>query len=415
MTRPIPVDPKMLSEVRRYGMFDDEGCFNCGSCTISCPLSNDTATFPRRCMRYVLSGAKRALLGSLEPWLCYYCGDCSEKCPRKAEPAESMMTLRRYLTGQFDWTGLAKMMYRSGAWQIGAPLVVTAIMIWLIAVFHGPVVLDRVALNTFAPPDFVHEFDLGLIVVLSFFLLSNIFRMYWYAMHPGRGATPVEIIRGLTRDGLGVVEHKGKYLRVPTLLFLTELKTFVTHLGLQLRFLKCANNKSRWRNHFLLVTGYFLMDILVIGLAPWFLTDNIYPIYHPQRWLGYYATAVLVLFGVESLIGRIKKAEPMHKYSQNSDWAFPILLLLTAVTGIFTHIFRYMGLPLTTYYTYWIHLAIAVALLVTQVPFGKWTHVVYRPLAIYLNGIRLHMPSQKRTRGLSRRNTASRWRRGNEQ
>ena len=97
--------------------------------------------------------------------------------------------------------------------------------------------------------------------------------------------------------------------------------------------------------------------------------------------------SVLVVLTVEILIGRTKKAEPLHKYSHLSDWGFPILLLLTAVTGILAHIFRYMGLPLTTYYTYWIHLAIAVALLVTQVPFGKWTHVVYRPLAIYLNGI----------------------------
>jgi len=42
------------------------------------------------------------------------------------------------------------------------------------------------------------------------------------------------------------------------------------------------------------------------------------------------------------------------------------------------------GWPMGTYVMYVIHLAIAVPMLVIEVPFGKWSHLFYRPLAIFL-------------------------------
>lgn len=68
---------------------------------------------------------------------------------------------------------------------------------------------------------------------------------------------------------------------------------------------------------------------------------------------------------------------------------FLVLLFLTALTGILVHLFRIAGWPLSTYYTYVIHLAIAVSMLVVEVPFGKWAHLLYRPLAIYLNKVKV--------------------------
>jgi heterodisulfide reductase subunit C len=91
-------DLDLLAEVRKYGKFDDSGCFNCGSCTLSCDLSNDQATFPRKSMRHVVMGLKQPLLESLDPWVCHDCGDCSTTCPRETKPQESMMTLRRKIS-----------------------------------------------------------------------------------------------------------------------------------------------------------------------------------------------------------------------------------------------------------------------------------------------------------------------------
>ncbi len=384
----IKSDPTLLAEVRKYGKFDTNACYQCGSCTVTCDLTTDSASFPRRTIRYVLFGLKKKILGSLEPWLCYYCGDCSTTCPREADPGEAMMTLRRYLTAQYDWTGLSAKLYQSRAWELGALFVVGAFMAFLIWMLHGPLVTERVELNTFAPAHMVHIFDIILFCVLAFFLLTNAFRMYWFTMHQGSSARVPDVIRGVIKDGFGYNIHQDEKIRIPFHVFITEAWTLMWNFITQKLFLKCANNVGRWLKHFLLVSGYMLMLILVVGLLLWFQTDEIYPIYHPQRWLGYYATAVLLFGTVEILIGRIRKREQIHKFSDFSDWMFPVLLFLTVITGILVHIFRYMGLPLATYYMYAVHLIIAVAMLAVEVPFGKWAHMLYRPLAIYLQAVK---------------------------
>jgi Na+-translocating ferredoxin:NAD+ oxidoreductase RnfA subunit len=77
----------------------------------------------------------------------------------------------------------------------------------------------------------------------------------------------------------------------------------------------------------------------------------------------------------------------MHRFSHLSDWLFPILLFLTALTGILVNIFRLSNLPMATYVTYVVHMAIAVPMLVVEVPFGKWSHLLYRPLGIFVAAV----------------------------
>ena len=74
---------------------------------------------------------------------------------------------------------------------------------------------------------------------------------------------------------------------------------------------------------------------------------------------------------------------------------FPILLLLTTLSGILVHTFRYMDLPMATYITYVAHLAILTPMLVLEVPFGKWAHLAYRPFAIYFETLMETAKQQK--------------------
>ncbi len=286
-------NPGFLEELQKYGELNIEDCFNCGNCTAICPLANENTSFPRRDIRMVQLGLSGSLLESIDPWLCYYCGECTETCPREAEPAEAQMVMRRWLTAQYDWTGLAGKFHRSG-------------------------------------------------------------------------------------------------VKVPLRLFITEAWELIYQAATQIQFSKCDEDegtkvwdKVRWRNHLILVAGYVLMFGMIVLLLPWFQTDNIYPIWHPQRWLGYIATIMLLYGAGYAIWGRIKKDYEYHRYSHLSDWIFPILLFSTALSGILVHIFRYMGLPLATYYTYVIHLAILAPMLILEVPFGKWSHLAYRPFAIY--------------------------------
>ena len=68
-------------------------------------------------------------MGNLDPWVCHDCGDCSVVCPRQAEPRISMQTLRRFLSAQYDWTGIASRLLQSKAWYLGSLISVALIVL----------------------------------------------------------------------------------------------------------------------------------------------------------------------------------------------------------------------------------------------------------------------------------------------
>ena len=363
-------DPTLLAEVRKYGKFDVKGCFNCGSCTLSCDLAGDHASFPRRSTRHVLMGLRETLNQGLDPWICHDCGDCSTVCPRQTEPREAMMTLRRYLASVYDWTGIASKINSSKAWHIGSLSFVGVFFLLLMGLYH--VYAVKMPLSDFTSTSMGLEhmfpmmtyFTLGVVLFPFFILLTNAFRMYW------------------------ITVHRKESIDSPFSQWLAEAKTFFLHFFTYKKMAECPTEKGRWPKHLLLGVGCMVMLFLMVFLLRWFQTDKIYPLYHPQRWIGYLATAFLIFGTVDILVSRIKKEKEIHKSSDFRDWNFPVLLLATAVSGIVVHILRYSGLELATHYAYAIHMMIAVPMLVIEMPFGKWTHMIYRPLALYFQSLK---------------------------
>ncbi len=377
----VHVKPELIESLEEFGVKDATTCFNCGNCTAVCNLSTEETPFPRKLIRYLQIGAKDKILQSAEPWLCYYCGDCSETCPRQANPGEVMMGLRRYLTSLYDWTGLSRLFYTSKAFEIIAILIVGGLVGLAFYLFHGPMITDRVALNVFAPNRVIEILDLIMAAVLSFFLLSNAYRMFSAIMSvPFKGED--EIMARRRRHTL----LKG----IPLKIYIKEGKEFVVQFLTQKKFASCGKpeKKSQWIAHLLAMTGYSTVFLLVVVGIRWFQRDEIYPLWHPIRLLGYYATFG-VLYGVTyAMIGRIKKSSTVYEHSHSTDWIFLILLWLTTFSGILIHFTRLLELPLATYYIYAIHLMIAVPMLVLEVPFAKWAHQLYRPLVLYLIKVR---------------------------
>lgn len=356
------IDLNLSREIARFGCDDLTQCIQCGNCTAVCSLSGDGAVvFPRKAIRYAQLGLEDRLMESVEPWLCYYCGECSETCPRQANPGEIMMALRRWLTAQYDWTGLSRKLYLSKAWEVFALAATAAFVVALFVFFHGPMIADRVELNTFAPVAWVEMGDWVMAAFLGLFLLGNVYRMHRHVM--GGPSQP----------------------RIPLSIYLRELKTLVLHAATQKRWRDCET-PSRWLKHLLLVTGYVTMLLLIVIFLRWFQTDGSQ--WRPLDLLGYYATGVLMFVTGEMILSRLHRREEIHKHSHPTDWMFLVLLFLTALTGILVHGFRLAGLPMATYYIYVIHLAIAVPMLVIEVPFGKWSHLAYRPLAMYFASVR---------------------------
>ena len=130
------------------------------------------------------------------------------------------------------------------------------------------------------------------------------------------------------------------------------------------------------------------MFVLIVIFLTWFQTDNLYPLYHPQRWIGYLAALAIIYGAGDALVGRIQKRHQMHRYSHISDWLFPILLILLSISGLMISAFRYFGLPLATYYTYVAHLVVMMMLYICIGPMGKWAHLLYRPFAVYFQAVK---------------------------
>lgn len=368
--------PGFVQEVRKYGTFDANACLNCGSCTVVCDLSNGRASFPRRTIQQTLLGLKGSLRANLDPWLCHDCGNCSTTCPRQAEPRESMMTLRRYLAGQYDFTGLSSKLLASRAWETMALLLVGAVVFILVLLYH---------LYYMEVPMSVSEFVSTAMGMEHMFPTIATFTVIVFLI-------PVVILfaNGFRMFRLTMLSNQNGGSKIPLRFYFIEAKTIIVHIVSHKNIKRCHEVilKKRWTLHWLLGLACSLMIVIKFFFLDWFQTDEIYPIYHPQRWLGYFAAAILMYFPLDILIGRRKQRESMHKFSEFSDFTLPIMLLLVAVSGIAVHIFRYLEFSLTCHIAYAIHLAIAVPLVVIELPFGKWSHVLYRPLAIYFQTVK---------------------------
>ncbi len=363
---PVQSDPTLLGDIRRYGTFDSAACYQCGSCTLSCELVNESATFPRRSIRFALLGLRRPLLGSLEPWICHDCGECSIVCPRHAEPRISMVTLRRFLSAQYDWSGITSRLLQSKAWYLGSLIFIAVLTFALILGYHlwkvpmtvGTLATTELGLEHMFP--IITYYTLVVILFPLALLLSRIYRVWRLTM-------------GEQRIPLSAYAAEGW----------TYVYQSVTHALMR----KCPT-KGRWLGHWLLALGTVMMlTIKTFGLR-WFQTDNIYPIYNPQRWVGYLA-AGFILYGIgDILVGRWRAQKEIYKETKFNDLVFPVLIVLVVLSGLVAHILRYCGFGLSCHYAYALHVIIATPLLLIEMSFGKWSHMVYRPLALYFMAVR---------------------------
>lgn len=361
------VDPNLIRELEAFGLKDANKCYNCGTCTAICDLATPEYPFPRKMVRYIQLGQRDKLLHSPEPWLCYYCGDCSSKCPRGADPGETMMAVRRYLTSLYDWTGFARKFYTSESFEIGAIAVVAFLVgLGMIIFRSGPANMEHPFLNSVWPAHAIEKADLVMAAILSFFLLTNVFRC-------------IKIVLG---------EY---FSKIPLALYMTELKYLLVNVATQKEFGKCKD-RYQWFVHLMIMTGYASVFLMVVVLINGLTIDSLrfqrdwpeYSIFHPIRLIGYYATFAIMYGTTYALIGRLKKSKPVYKNSHPTDWMFLILLQLTTLTGILINFTRILDLAMTTYVIYVIHMMIAIPMLVLEVPFAKWAHLAYRPVVLFL-------------------------------
>jgi hypothetical protein len=356
----VRVNPKLIEDLELYGAHDVAKCYQCGNCTAACHLSKESCVFPRRSIRFLQMGLEQPLKSALDPWLCYYCGACSDQCPRGAEPGETMMGVRRWLTAQYDFTGIANLLYRSWYAELTAVLLI-AVLTGLgflgfgflfgggnLSIYDGP--------NAFLPAHSVHIFDWTMGIILAFLLSINCIRMWHFTMRS---------------------EHS---VPVPLKTYVRYLLLLPLHFFTQKRFRNCEHN-SPWINHIVLVFSYLTMLVLVM----FFLKDlqSGPKVQWAAHIFGYASAIGIVATASYAIRGRFLKDEAYHRHSHESDWMFLILLLFVSITGVVQHILHRIGMPFAANITYIVHLMGVAPMLTLEVPFSKWSHLAYRPLAVY--------------------------------
>ena len=68
-------------------------CFQCGTCSGSCPSGRRTAIRTRKIIRQALLGLEE-VLSSDDIWLCSTCYTCYERCPRSIPVTDIIIKLR---------------------------------------------------------------------------------------------------------------------------------------------------------------------------------------------------------------------------------------------------------------------------------------------------------------------------------
>jgi quinone-modifying oxidoreductase, subunit QmoC len=354
----IRANPKLIDELEMYGAQDVSKCYHCGNCSATCPFSKEPYIIPRRSMRSLQMGLEEKLKGDLEPWLCYYCGECTEDCPRGAEPGETMMSLRRWLTARYDFTGIAGLFYRSPRFEILAVLIVALLtgIGFLLFGFSQGSISEYNGPNAFLPSSSIHVFDWSLAAFLIIMLGTNCARMWWFTV--GRDHTTHVSI--------------GSYI---TKAFLLPL-----HFFTQMRFAKCER-KRPWIVHLILMLSYVTMLVLIMFFLHAMAAGP--AIDWSVHAFGLLAAAGLIGTTIFALRGRIKKSEPQYEHSHETDWMFLILLVVVASTGVLQFILHRSGLDVAANIAYVVHLMAVVPMLGLEVPFSKWAHLAYRPLGMY--------------------------------
>ena len=362
----VLANPRLIGELEKYGAEHVVKCYHCGNCSATCPFSEEPFLFPRKSMRFLQMGLEEKLKGTLEPWLCYYCGECSEQCPREAEPGETMMSMRRWLIGQYDLTGLARIFSRSPVAEIAfvtviALLTCVGFLAW--GYSHGRLLSDY---QGFIPAADMHAFDLVLGLVFVCLVAVNALHMWKLTMGDARG--PVA--------GPGLyIKH---FLLLPW------------HFFTQRRYGQCST-KTPWILHLYLALSYVTMLVLIAFFLHEMQAEKFHwPVHVP----GYLATIGLLAGTAYALTGRLRKRRTAQKLTHSTDWVFLVMLAYIAATGIAQHILHRAGFHEAANLTYMLHMMGVVPWMV-RFPFSKWAHMVYRPLAMYFTRIQVEAMQER--------------------
>jgi len=92
--RSSDLDLGFVEEVSKISGETVKSCFQCGTCTGTCPSGRLTSLRTRVIIRKTILGLKKEVLSSPAVWECMICFKCQEQCPRGVSIPAVMLALR---------------------------------------------------------------------------------------------------------------------------------------------------------------------------------------------------------------------------------------------------------------------------------------------------------------------------------
>jgi len=364
----VQPDLEFKANILRLGAHDLSACYQCGTCSVVCPIATEANPFPRKEMIWVQWGLKDRLVADSGVWLCHQCNHCNTYCPRDARPADVMAALREYSIGHY---AVPRFMGNAVSAPKYLPLLLAfpAVILLLVLAFLGhlsALPAGTIVFSKFMPIPYIEGIYVAAVgTAVCSAVLSGL--RYWKALNkasplPGGNsmATP---LRSTLRD---IFQHKvfqrcAQRWEDSRETYKTNLRN--THLAIFYGFLGLVVTTSS------VAIGIYVFHYL----TPW-------PLWHPVKILGNGSgVAVLVACGI-FFSSRLTYGEKAGKNSY-TDWLFLAALGATVLTGFLCELFRLGGAPALAYPTYFIHLVLIFFLLV-YLPYSKFAHLIYRSVAM---------------------------------
>lgn len=361
------VNPDFASEIKKYGAKEFDACYNCGTCTAICGLTEQKANFPRIFIRQGILGQKQEILNSKELWLCYACGDCTANCPRKAAPGEYMAALRRFAIAQYEPTGLTRLMFKSNPLFIVITLFFAVLLGFFLFTLKPEYEVAR-WIFTWIPYAVIHNMG---IAIFSLTGIAVIWGMISMMLHLSKNVQKTDKKKpGFFKAIAGVANELGTFKRY------RQCDTEEDSYWMKKRWFQ-----RPWFVHWTIMWGF--LGLLLATILDFMFKDPATDIWWPSRILGTVA-GFLMMYGT-SLAGwyRIKKPVKSYENTKLADWAFLFFLWIAGFTGFWMEVAVTFNLDVFfNQIILLIHTVISMEL-VLLFAFSKFAHAFYRPVALF--------------------------------
>jgi len=87
-------NPEFTKKILKTSRTIANMCYQCGTCTGSCPSAPRSSYRIRLFMRRCVLGLENEALTDPDLWLCTTCYSCTDRCPRDIAPTDVIMAMR---------------------------------------------------------------------------------------------------------------------------------------------------------------------------------------------------------------------------------------------------------------------------------------------------------------------------------